>query len=81
MSFEEFEKAILEKGGSFEDVGRLNKEGFDAAEDAFREMWESGEMEYIKTEDDFNEWCYWIGRAFIMENLGEEPYTITRGEN
>ena len=72
MSFEEFEKAILEKGGSFEDVGRLNKEGYYSAVDCFGETWEPGFEEYLFiAESDYQDALYGCGRLFVLENLGD----------
>ncbi len=72
MSLGECEQAILEKGGSFEDVGRLIKEGYYSAVDCFGETWEPEFEEYLFiAESDYQDALYGCGRFFVLENLGE----------
>ena len=63
MTRAEFSKQILFLGGTYEDVNRLEEEGFRDAKIAHEEMAATmGEAE-------FNDFCYDIGRDFVWDNM------------
>ena len=71
MERAEFSRRILSIGGTYEDVIRLDDEGYRSAWDAHRAMWESGFMPELKTNADFAAFCYETGRDFVWDNMGE----------
>lgn len=70
MKYSRFVKMIRAEGGSLEDAKRLNKEGFDSAYDAHIGLFNAGMMG-ISSEKDFISYCYFIGRRFVIDNLGD----------
>ena len=71
MDRAEFSRRILSIGGTYEDVNRLDDEGYQSAWDAHRDMWEAGEMPELKTNADFAAFCYETGRDFVWDNMGD----------
>lgn len=71
MERAEFSRRILSIGGTYEDVNRLDDEGYQSAWDAHRDMWEAGEMPELKTNADFAAFCYETGRDFVWDNMGD----------
>lgn len=69
MERAEFSRRILEIGGTYADVNRLEEEGRQSAEDAHRDLWESGEMPEIANNSEFEEFCYNAGRDFVWQNM------------
>ena len=70
MSYSDFVIAILKVGGTWKDADRLNREGYENAMDAHEDLFDNGELEGM-TEEEFTEYCYYIGRQFVLDNLGE----------
>ena len=71
MDRAEFSRRILSIGGTYQDVNRLDDEGYQSAWDAHRDMWESGFMPELKTNADFAAFCYETGRDFVWDNMGD----------
>ena len=71
MDRAEFSRRILSIGGTYQDVNRLDDEGYQSAWDAHRDMWEAGEMPELKTNADFAAFCYETGRDFVWDNMGD----------
>lgn len=72
MDFLTFKTALLDMGATMQDVFRLDHEGRDSARDAHIDMWESGEMPECATRNDFESLCVWIGRDFVIDNVGTD---------
>ena len=74
MTRAEFSRRILlDFGGTYADVNRLDEEGWaNAAVDHFS-AWKAGELYGIEKDDEaaFSELCYSIGREFVLDNMGE----------
>lgn len=79
MTRAEFSRRILDMGGTYADVNRLEKEGFNNAWDAHITMWETGELSKVETETDFISFCYSIGYEFVLDNMGDE-FTLEHPE-
>ena len=72
MTFEEFEKAIIEAGGTKIDAVLLDLAGAESAHDAHYDDFKNGEIWFDGFSDnDFTEFCKFIGREFVLDNLGE----------
>lgn len=71
MTYTEFYHALKKEGATEQDIIRLNEEGYESAVDAHKDMWESGAMPEIESLTQFTEFCYSIGREFVLENFGD----------
>lgn len=70
MTFKDFCDALKEQGATKADVYRLEREGRISADDAHRDMFEHGDMPEIRTENDYHSFCAYIGRDFVLDNIG-----------
>lgn len=75
----EFSRKILNVGGTYSDVNRLEEEGRKSAVEAFTEEWKAGEIDGVAPDDEaaFSEWCYQMGRNFVLDNLCEPDEEAT----
>lgn len=73
MYFKDFKHAILENGGTFDDVWRLNDEGHRKMHSENVVMFLDGEFGDMTVEE-FDLWCYEEGRELVLENLGKQFY-------
>ena len=71
MDRTEFSRRILSIGGTYEDVNRLEEAGYNSAWDAHLDLWKSGFMPEIKTNAEFDSFCYDAGRDFVWDNMGD----------
>lgn len=60
-----------EYNATMDDIKRLNEEGMQSAYDAHIDAYEAGEMSGITSRDDFIDHCYFIGRDFVIDNMGD----------
>ena len=81
MDYEDFKNQLMAMGATEEDVVRLNLEGMEKAFYTYIYMYADGFLDEldVKTEKEFQEFCYQTGRELVMENLNE--FFITRKEN
>ena len=66
MDFDTFANEILKIGGTFEDVDRLDYEGYESALDAHEGI---GMEDAFDTIEEFNEYCAYLGRQFVIESI------------
>lgn len=64
MTRAEFSRRILDMGGTYADVNRLDEEGVHAAADAHGYEFPIANMETLS-------FCYEIGREFVIDNMGD----------
>lgn len=79
MKRAEFSRRILiEYGGTYQDVNRLDEEGWESAADEHFTAWKAGRLPGIDREDEaaFSAFCYEIGRDFVLDHMGE-LFTLT----
>lgn len=70
MTFTQFSNELKRRmGADMRTIYRLDQLGRESANDAHRDMWESGDMPEIKTANDFGSFCASIGREFVLDNL------------
>ena len=66
MDYETFKEKIKAMGGTDEDVIRLEEEGYESAMAAHEGL----EWLFLDIKD-FREYERWIGRQFVIDNLGD----------
>lgn len=64
MTRAEFSRRILDMGGTYADVNRLEEEGVHQAADAHGYEFPLANMETLA-------FCYDIGREFVLDNMGD----------